>query len=100
MEVILEKKQSLKKLAEGYKTYPQVLVNVRVEDKIEAQKNEKVLEAVKLATEKIGDGRILLRASGTEPVVRVMAEGESEEKCHACINDIIDVMKAEKLVID
>lgn len=100
MEVILEKKQSLKKLAEGYKTYPQVLVNVRVEDKIEAQKNEKVLEAVNIATEKIGDGRILLRASGTEPVVRVMAEGESEEKCHECINDIIDVMKAEKLTID
>ncbi|MCC8082757.1 MAG: phosphoglucosamine mutase, partial [Clostridium sp.] len=75
MEVVLEKKQPLDKLASEVEIYPQVLKNVRVKDKKEAQDDGAVQAEVARVAESLGtDGRILLRQSGTEPVVRVMVE--------------------------
>lgn len=93
MEVILEKKQPLDKLASEVEIYPQVLKNVRVKDKKEAQDDPAVQAEVAKVTEKLGDdGRILLRQSGTEPVVRVMVEASSLELCESCVDQVIQVM--------
>ena len=82
MEVMMARKKKLSELAEGFTVYPQVLTNVRVTDKKAAQDDADVQAAVKKVTEELGDtGRILVRESGTEPVVRVMVEAESEEIC-------------------
>ena len=79
MEVILAKKLPLSKLAEPVTIYPQVLKNVRVKSKPEAQNDPDVQEAVAKVAEMLGDtGRILVRESGTEPVIRVMVEAETE----------------------
>ena len=100
MEVILEKKQTLEKLASEVEIYPQVLKNVRVKDKQAAQDDEAVQAEVKKAADRLGnDGRILLRQSGTEPVVRVMAEAPTTELCESCVDEIIEVMKAQGHVI-
>lgn len=94
MEVMLAKKTTMSKLAEGMVFYPQALVNVRVADKERAQKDERVLAAVKKVEEKLGEfGRILLRASGTEPVVRVMVEGENESLCRQYANEVAEVLE-------
>lgn len=94
MEVVLEKKQSLAKLASEVEIYPQVLKNVRVKDKNAAQEDEKVQEEVRRVTETLGtDGRILLRSSGTEPVVRVMVEAADMETCEKYVDQVIAVMK-------
>lgn len=101
MEVMLEKKESLSKLLAGLKIYPQVLKNIRVMDKEQAQKNPKVVEVVDKVAKKLGeDGRILLRASGTEPLVRIMVEANSQEKCEECIEEVITVMRMEGLFIE
>ena len=74
----------------------QVLVNVKVKDKAVAQADEKVQEAVKAVADKLGgSGRILVRESGTEPLIRVMVEAESEQTCRAYVNEVIDVIKAQ-----
>lgn len=79
MEVMPEKKQTLGKLSEEVKIYPQLLRNVRVADKKTARENEAVVKAVESVTESLGeDGRILVRESGTEPVIRVMVEAATE----------------------
>ncbi|MCI8948473.1 MAG: phosphoglucosamine mutase [Lachnospiraceae bacterium] len=94
MEVILEKKQTLKKLASEVSIYPQVLKNVRVKDKKEAQDDPAVQAEVEKVAKSLGDnGRILLRQSGTEPVVRVMVEAASLETCGECADQVIKVMK-------
>ena len=99
MDVVLEKKSSLSKLAEECPMYPQCLENVRVSDKKTAVENEAVQAAVKAVEEKLGDsGRILLRESGTEPLIRVMVEAQSHEECEARVDEVIDVMKKEGLV--
>ena len=99
MDVVLEKKSSLSKLAEECPMYPQCLKNVRVADKKTAVENEAVQAAVKAVEEKLGDsGRILLRESGTEPLIRVMVEAQSHEECEARVDEVIDVMKKEGLV--
>ena len=96
MEVMLEKKQSLAKLASEVEIYPQVLKNVRVKDKIAAQEDEAVQAEVKKVTEALGsDGRILLRSSGTEPLVRVMVEAADMETCEKYVDQVISVMKAQ-----
>lgn len=100
MEVIMEKKQSLAKLCEEVKIYPQLLKNVRVTDKKTARENPAVQKAVEDVTAALGtDGRILVRESGTEPVIRVMVEASTDEICEKYVNQVIDVMKAENLVI-
>ena len=100
MEVIMEKKQSLAKMCEEVKIYPQLLKNVRVTDKKTARENPAVQKAVEAVSAALGtDGRILVRESGTEPVVRVMVEAATDEICEKHVNQVIQVMEAEGLVI-
>lgn len=100
MEVMLEKKESLKKLADEVEIYPQVLKNVRVHDKKTAQDDPEVQAEVQKVADALGDtGRILLRQSGTEPVVRVMVEAETDAICEKYVDQVIDVMKARGHVI-
>ena len=95
MEVMLAKKQSLSKLAEPVTTYPQVLINVRVKDKAAAQEDEAVRASVQAVSDELGDtGRILVRESGTEPLVRVMVEAPSEEECRRLAQSVVDVIIA------
>ncbi len=101
MGVMIEKKEVLSKLVSGFKVYPQVLKNVRVTDKETAQSNTAVLAAVNAVGERLGtDGRILVRASGTEPLVRVMVEAGDMQTCEACVEEVISVMKKEGLVVN
>ena len=96
MEVVLEKKQTLEKLASEVDIYPQVLKNVRVKDKKQAQDDEAVQAEVAKVAESLGtDGRILLRQSGTEPVVRVMVEAPDLDTCGRFVDQVIDVMKKQ-----
>lgn len=100
MEVIMAKEKPLSELAAPFKIYPQVLENVRVKDKKQAQDDPDVKAAVEKASDELGaTGRILVRESGTEPVVRVMAEAESEEICQKYVDMIIDVMKKNGHII-
>ena len=100
MEVILEKKQTLGKLASEILIYPQVLKNVKVKSKAEAQDDADVQAEVQKAAEALGDtGRILLRQSGTEPVIRVMVEAPTDEICEKYVDQVIDVMKAKGHII-
>lgn len=94
MEVMLARKMPLSKLAEPVTVYPQVLKNVRVKDKAAAQNDPDVKAAVEAASEELGnDGRVLVRESGTEPVIRVMAEAGSEEICEKQVDRIIEVIR-------
>ncbi len=94
MEVMLEKKQPLSELLKDMKIYPQVLKNVRVRDKKEAREDAEVQAAVKAGEAKLaGDGRILLRESGTEPLIRVMAEAGTMELCNEVVDDIVAILK-------
>lgn len=96
MEVMLEKKLPLSKLAEPVTIYPQVLKNIRVKSKPDAQNDPDVQKAVAEVAEKLGDdGRILVRESGTEPVIRVMVEAPTDEVCEACVNQVIQVIQAK-----
>ena len=100
MEVILEKKQTLGKLASEIQIYPQVLKNVKVKSKAEAQDDADVQAEVQKAAEALGDtGRILLRQSGTDPVLRVMVEAPTDEICEKYVDQVIDVMKAKGHII-
>lgn len=100
MEVMLEKKQTLARLAAEIEIFPQVLKNVRVVDKKMAQDDESVKLEVQKVTEALGSrGRILLRQSGTEPVVRVMVEAVDLETCEKYVDQVIDVMKAKGHVL-
>ena len=83
METMVENKKTLAQLTEQVEIYPQLLINVRVSDKALAQNDPDVQKAVKEVEEALGDeGRILVRESGTEPVIRVMVEAQSDEICH------------------
>lgn len=96
MEVMLARKKKMSELSEGFTVYPQVLKNIRVNNKAEAQNDNDVQASVKTVAEKLGDsGRILVRESGTEPVIRVMVEAESEETCQKYVDEVIAVIKAK-----
>lgn len=96
MEVVLEKKQTLARLVSELEIFPQVLKNVKVKDKGAAQDDSDVKAAVDVVTEELGEnGRILLRQSGTEPLVRVMVEASSLEICEKYADQVIEVMKAK-----
>ena len=93
MEVMLAKKKTLGQLCEGLTIYPQVLKNVRVYSKPEAQNDPEVQAAVHAVAEKLGDtGRILVRESGTEPVIRVMVEAPTQEQCQLYVDEVVDVI--------
>ena len=99
MEVVIESKKSLGSLAGEMRVYPQLLKNVRVSDKQAAMENPAVKEAIRKAEEELGDdGRILVRESGTEPVIRVMVESESNEQCAKYVYDVIAVMRKQNLI--
>ncbi|MGN0587574.1 MAG: phosphoglucosamine mutase [Oscillospiraceae bacterium] len=94
MEVMLAKKKTMSQLCEDLTIYPQVLVNVKVKDKKAAQDDADVQAAVKAAAEALGtSGRILVRESGTEPLVRVMVEAESEEICRKYVDGVVYVIR-------
>ena len=94
MEVMLSKKQPISKLAEELIIYPQKLVNIRVHDKSAARNDADVINKIEEMQNVLGDsGRILVRESGTEPVIRVMAEAQTEELCDYCVNSIVEVIK-------
>ena len=98
MEAIIEKKQTLGTLADEVKIFPQLLKNVRVKDKKTALDNAAVQAAVEKAAEELGtDGRILIRESGTEPVIRVMVEAASDEICEKYVNSVVKVIESEGL---
>lgn len=98
MSVMIEKKQSLGKLASEVTVLPQVLKNVRVFDKDQAQNNEHVKAAVKAVADKLGaEGRILVRESGTEPLIRVMVEAPTTDICNTYVDEVCDVIRAEGL---
>ena len=89
MEIMLEKKTTLSALLSGFDKYPQTLVNLRVVDKQAAVNCAAVKESVKEAERSLGgDGRVLLRASGTEQIVRVMAEAREENRCKAAVERV------------
>ena len=96
MEVMLAKKKKMSQLCEGLTIYPQVLKNVRVKSKPDAQNDPVVQAAVDAVAKRLGDsGRILVRESGTEPVIRVMVEAPSKELCKECVEQVIDVICAQ-----
>ncbi len=100
MQAMLGKKMPLSKLAEPVTIYPQVLKNVKVTDKDETMNDPDVKAAVEEVTEKLGDnGRILLRKSGTEPVLRVMVEAPTHEICEENVDYVIAAMDKKGLLI-
>ena len=100
MEVMMAKKAKMSQLTEGLSIYPQVLENVRVLDKTAAQEDPDVKAAVKAVEEALGNtGRILVRESGTEPLLRVMVEAETEECCRKYVDQVVSVVKAKGHVV-
>ena len=94
MEVLCAKKVPMSKLSEGFKMYPQVLENVKVADKAAAQSDPAVQAAVRQVADALGDtGRILVRESGTEPLIRVMVEAESDEVCRKYVDEVVNTIK-------
>ena len=96
MEVMLAKEKPMSELAAPVVFYPQVLKNVRVKSKPDAQNDPDVKAAVQKVADALGDtGRILVRESGTEPVIRVMVEADTDEICEKYVDSVIDVIKAK-----
>ncbi len=95
MQAVIDSKKSLSELCSPLKIYPQILVNVRVKSKQEVNSDPEVSRAVSEASELLGTrGRILVRESGTEPLIRVMAEAETYELCQSCVDMIVGVIRA------
>ena len=100
MEVMVESKQSLSQLASGMKVYPQRLVNVRVTDKRDAQADPVVQAKVAEVAELLGnEGRILVRESGTEPLVRVMVEAKTDELCIQYTDAVVETLQNRGYVL-
>ena len=96
MEVMMAKKKTLSQLCEGLTIYPQVLKNIRVTDKAQARSDSDVQKAIANAGARLGErGRMLVRESGTEPVIRVMAEAESQELCAECVEQVVAAIRAK-----
>ena len=96
MEVMMAKKKTMSQLCQGLTIYPQVLKNVRVKDKPAAQNDPDVQAAVAAVAAKLGDtGRILVRESGTEPVIRVMVEAPTEEICQEYVDHVMSVITSK-----
>lgn len=96
MEVIMAGKTTLSKLVEPLKIYPQVLLNIKVKDKDKAQNDKSVLAVVKNIEGRLGNGgRILVRPSGTEPLIRVMVEAESEKICQSLAQEVVEVLRTK-----
>ena len=101
MDAMIDSKRKISELAEGFKVYPQLLINLRVSDKELVMNDGDVLKANEEAEAGLnGDGRVLLRKSGTEPLIRVMVEAKSDEKCKETADRIIEVIKAKGYVLE
>ncbi|GAA4290984.1 phosphoglucosamine mutase [Anaerocolumna aminovalerica] len=93
MEVMLEKKSKLSDIVKEVTIYPQLLVNVRVKNKKDAKEDPKVAEIIEKVADELGDnGRILVRESGTEPVLRVMVEAKTDEMCKKYVDMVVGVI--------
>ena len=100
MEVMLAKEKPMSELAAPMVMYPQVLKNVKVKSKPDAKNDPDVQKAVEAVSEALGDeGRIILRESGTEPVIRVMVEADSDETCEKYVDQVIDVIREKGHII-
>lgn len=98
MQAMIGSKKTMSELCDGFTIYPQVLENVRVNDRKAVQEDQDVLKTIKQVEEQLGDsGRILVRESGTEPVVRVMVEAETMGICQEMVNKVVEVMKSKGL---
>ena len=96
MEVMLEMKMKLSDIIKDITLYPQILKNVRVTDKDLVQEDAQVKETVEKVAKALGDdGRILVRASGTEPLIRIMVEAETDEICNKYANEVYEVIKKQ-----
>lgn len=96
MQVIMSREKKLSELAAPFTVYPQVLENVKVKDKTAAQADPDVRAEVDKVAAELGDaGRILVRESGTEPLVRVMVEAQDESVCRKCVDRVVSVIKAK-----
>ena len=93
MEVMMKTKKNLSELCKDLVIYPQVLKNVRVHSKPEARNDPQVQAAVEEVAQKLGEtGRILVRESGTEPVIRVMVEAATKDQCQEYVDYVVDVI--------
>ncbi len=98
MEVMLARKKTLSELCRDLTIYPQVLKNIRVKDKAQAQSDPDVQKAVAQVTEHLGEtGRLLVRQSGTEPVIRIMVEAPTEAECEDYVNQIVAILQQKDL---
>lgn len=96
MEAMLSENKALSELTDGLAIYPQLLVNVKVKDKAAAREDQDVVAVEKEVEAALGeDGRLLLRESGTEPLIRVMVEAKSDELCRVNVDKIIEVLRAK-----
>lgn len=94
METMVESKKTLAQLTEPVEIYPQLLINVRVKDKKATREDPNVVAAIKTVEDALGDeGRILVRESGTEPVIRVMVEAKTDELCHEHVLNVVNAIK-------
>ena len=101
MEAIIDQKSDLKSLTRDLKIYPQLMLNVRVKDKDATLNNQVVKEKIEEVSNRLADtGRVLVRASGTEPLVRVMVEAETDKLAKDSCNEIVDTINKEGLSID
>lgn len=101
MEAMIESKNDLKSLVRDLKIYPQVLINVRVKDKNTVLDNTNVKESIEKIENKLGNsGRVLVRKSGTEPLIRVMVEAETEEVANESASEIVSTIKENGLSLD
>lgn len=101
MEVMLAKEKPMSELAAPVVFYPQVLKNVRVKSKPDAQNDPDVQAAVQKVADELGDtGRILVRESGTEPVIRVMVEADTKEICEKYVDSVIDVIREKGHLVE
>lgn len=98
LQIMVDEKKSLKELGKDLFIYPQLLVNVKVQDKNKTMESEELKQQIDQVSAELGDeGRILVRPSGTEPLVRVMVEAKTDELCHDYVYRIIDFIKENNL---
>lgn len=98
LQIMVDEKKSLKELGKDLFIYPQLLVNVQVQDKNKTMESAELKEQIDQVADELGDeGRILVRPSGTEPLVRVMVEAKSDALCHDYVYRIVDYIKEHKL---
>lgn len=101
MEVMLDRKRKVSELFTSLEIFPQLLVNVKVKDKPAARNDGDIIKAVEEVEALLGDnGRILIRESGTEPVIRVMVEAQTDEICNTYVYKVVDLLKAKGHVVE